>query len=211
VNALGTLSVLTVLGALLVSCAASTPLQNSPNASTLGEKMAREAFAAAAQPLAVRAKQDRSQELCGMEPGQRAEIARLANSSMRYPASGILLGDWKLGEKIALDGSGERIRGGRVESAKQNGGNCYACHALDPAEVNAGNLGPNLSRYGAQRGASDALIKYTYEKIYNAWAFSPCSSMPRLGASGYLTLDQITHVVAYLIDPASPVNARAYP
>jgi sulfur-oxidizing protein SoxX len=32
--------------------------------------------------------------------------------------------------------------------------------------------------------------------------------MPRLGSSGYLTPDQITHVVAYLIDPQSPVNRQ---
>jgi sulfur-oxidizing protein SoxX len=32
--------------------------------------------------------------------------------------------------------------------------------------------------------------------------------MPRLGATGHLTPEQITHMVAYLIDPASPINKR---
>jgi sulfur-oxidizing protein SoxX len=30
--------------------------------------------------------------------------------------------------------------------------------------------------------------------------------MPRLGANGFLTPEQIAHVVAYLVDPQSPVN-----
>ncbi|MDO8552227.1 MAG: hypothetical protein Q7S01_01705, partial [bacterium] len=59
-----------------------------------------------------------------------------------------------------------------------------------------------------KRGNSDAIAKYTYEKLYNAWAYFPCSNMPRLGHNGHLTPAQITHVVAYLTDPASPVNRK---
>jgi L-cysteine S-thiosulfotransferase len=62
--------------------------------------------------------------------------------------------------------------------------------------------------YGAQRGNSDVVIRYTYEKIYNAWAYYPCSNMPRLGHNGYLTPEQIAHVVAYLVDLQSPVNRK---
>jgi sulfur-oxidizing protein SoxX len=118
------------------------------------------------------------------------------------------MGDWKTGERLALDGVGMRVRGGRVEKVKENGANCYACHALDPKEVNAGNMGPSLAGYGAQRGNSEAIVKYTYEKIYDAWAYFPCSNMPRMGHNGFLTPEQITHVVAYLVDPASPVNRK---
>jgi hypothetical protein len=32
--------------------------------------------------------------------------------------------------------------------------------------------------------------------------------MPRLGNSGYLTPEQIVHVVAYLVDAESPVNRK---
>jgi hypothetical protein len=32
--------------------------------------------------------------------------------------------------------------------------------------------------------------------------------MPRLGATRHLTPEQITHMVAYLLDPASPINKR---
>jgi sulfur-oxidizing protein SoxX len=52
------------------------------------------------------------------------------------------------------------------------------------------------------------VLRYTYDKIYNAWGSFPCSNMPRLGARGYLTPEQITHVVAYLTDPQSPVNRK---
>jgi sulfur-oxidizing protein SoxX len=32
--------------------------------------------------------------------------------------------------------------------------------------------------------------------------------MPRLGAHGFLTPEQIADVVAYLVDPQSPVNRK---
>jgi sulfur-oxidizing protein SoxX len=71
-----------------------------------------------------------------------------------------------------------------------------------------GNLGPSLTGYGQQRGNSEPVVKYTYEKIYNAWMYFPCSNMPRLGHNGFLTPEQIAHVVAYLVDPQSPVNRK---
>jgi sulfur-oxidizing protein SoxX len=45
-----------------------------------------------------------------------------------------------------------------------------------------------------------------YGKIYNAEAYSACTSMPRFGHSGVLTEQQIKDVVALLMDPNSPVN-----
>jgi len=133
---------------------------------------------------------------------------KLARESFRYPASGRLAGDWKAGEKLAYDGAGDRIQFGRLEKRAENGGLCQNCHALAPGEVNVGNVGPSLAGYGAQRGNSEAVAKLTYERIYNAWAYSPCSNMPRLGANGHLTPDQIAHLVAYLIDPQSPINRK---
>ena len=70
------------------------------------------------------------------------------------------------------------------------------------------NIGPSPKNYCVQRGSSEEIAKFTYEKIYNAWAYFPCSNMPRLGASGHLKPEQIVHLVAYLIDPASPINKR---
>jgi sulfur-oxidizing protein SoxX len=117
------------------------------------------------------------------------------------------MGDWKTGEKYYKMGFAYRI--GTVEPddpKKDRGGNCYACHAADPKEVAFGTIGPGLTGYGKLRGASDEIVKYTYEKIYNAQAFNACSQMPRLGHNGILTPEKIAHITAYLISPESPVN-----
>ena len=135
-------------------------------------------------------------------------MVKLARASIRYPASGKLVGDWKIGENLAHDGAGDRIQRGQLEKRKENGGLCQNCHALAPGEINVGNVGPALTGYGTQRGDSEATAKFTYEKIYNAWTYFPCSNMPRLGANHHLTPEQITHLVAFLIDPKSPVNRR---
>lgn len=176
------------------------------------EQMVREAHTITGPELNRRTVQDASQQTCSQIGGakltqdQAAAIVKTARESIRYPASGKLTGDWKIGEQLVADGRGQRIVNSKVEALKENGALCTNCHAMDPKEVNAGNLGPTLTGYGAQRGNSEAVARYTYERIYNAWAFMPCSNMPRLGANGFLTPEQIAHVVAYLLDPSSPVN-----
>jgi sulfur-oxidizing protein SoxX len=180
----------------------------------LAESMVSTSFSAPAPALLKRLEQDRSQRICStigdarLSQEEAAEVVRLARESIRYPASGKLVGDWRRGEKLAHDGAGDRIQFGRLEKRKENGGLCQNCHALAPGEINVGNVGPSLTGYGAQRGSSEAVAKLTYERIYNAWAYAPCSNMPRLGATGHLTPEQITHMVAYLIDPQSPVNRK---
>ena len=161
-----------------------------------------------------RLEQDKSQQICSkigdakLTQAESAEVVKLAQASMRYPAGGKFAGNWKTGSTLAHDGAGDRIRNGKTEPSKQNGGLCQNCHALAPGEINVGNVGPSLTGYGTQRGNSEAIAKYTYEKIYNAWAYFPCSNMPRLGATGHLTPEQITHLVAFLIDPQSPINKK---
>jgi sulfur-oxidizing protein SoxX len=135
-------------------------------------------------------------------------VVALARASMQYPESGKLVGNWKVGDAIAHDGAGDRIQHGVLEKRKENGGLCQNCHALAPGELNVGNIGPALTGYGLQRGGSEAVAKLTYERIYNGWAYAPCSNMPRLGAHRHLTPEQITHLVAYLIDPQSPINKK---
>jgi sulfur-oxidizing protein SoxX len=135
-------------------------------------------------------------------------VVKLARASIEYPKSGKLVGDWKVGDALAHDGAGDRIQYGQLEKRKENGGLCQNCHALAPGEINVGNVGPPLTGYGLQRGNSEAIAKFTYEQIYNAWTYFPCSNMPRLGASRHLTPEQITHLVAYLIDPQSPINTK---
>lgn len=177
----------------------------------MAEKMVFEAFSASPAHM-KRLEQDRSQQICSkvgdakLSQDEAAEVVKLARASIRYPASGKLAGDWKTGDLLAHDGAGDRIRNGKTENRKQNGALCQNCHALAPGEINVGNVGPSLTGYGKQRGNSEAIVKYTYEKIYNAWVYFPCSNMPRLGATGHLTPEQVTHMVAYLLDPQSPIN-----
>lgn len=207
----GYLAVIAASATVVVGCA-SFPDAESTRA--LGEQAASTAYPGMPPALTQRAVQDAEQKVCStigdakLTSEEAARVVAASRASIKYPASGKLAGDWKVGAKLVASGAGMRVRGGRVEKAKENGALCINCHALDPREVNVGNLGPSLTGYGAQRGATDATVKYTYEKIYNAWTYFPCSNMPRLGAKGYLTPEQIAHVVAYLVDPQSPVNRK---
>lgn len=195
--------------ALLIAGCATFP--DPAETRDLAERLVREGFNAS-PAHARRLEQDRAQQICSLAAGaklsqeQAAEVVSLSRASFQYPKSGKLVGDWKVGNALAHDGAGDRIRDGKPEPRNFNGGLCQNCHALAPGEINVGNVGPSLTAYGAQRGNSDAIAKYLYEKIYNAWAYFPCSNMPRLGATGHLTPEQITHIVAFLIDPQSPIN-----
>lgn len=198
---------------LLGSCATQPPTVSAGRI---------EAILAGAYPDATaeqkrRSVQDDAQKLCSkavaqpLNPEEAVKVVESSRASIKYPASDKLSGDWKIGEKLAQDGYGLRLLpggGGDVIPNRANGANCYACHTLDPKEVNAGNLGVNLSGFGLARGNTPETQKYAYDKVYNAWAFFPCSQMPRMGANGFLTPEQITHVVAFLLDPASPVNKK---
>jgi L-cysteine S-thiosulfotransferase len=180
----------------------------------IAEKMVSEDFSAPQPSLLKRLMQDKSQQICSkignakLTQEEAAEVVKLARASIQYPQSGKLVGDWKVGDKLAQDGAGDRIQLGMLEKRKENGGLCQNCHALAPGEINVGNVGPSLTGYGLQRGNSEAVAKLTYERIYNGWAYAPCSNMPRLGANRHLTPEQIAHLVAYLIDPQSPINTK---
>jgi sulfur-oxidizing protein SoxX len=198
--------------ALVAAGCASYP--DTATTRQLAERMVSESFAAPAPALLKRLEQDRSQQICSKIGGAKltqeeaAAVVEMARASIRYPASGKLVGDWRIGDKLAHDGAGDRIQSGRLEKRKENGGLCQNCHALAPGEINVGNVGPSLTGYGTQRGNSEAVAKLTYERIYNGWAYAPCSNMPRLGANRHLTPEQITHLVAFLLDPQSPINSR---
>jgi L-cysteine S-thiosulfotransferase len=194
--------------ASLVAACAGRPSENE--ARRQAEQTFRSAFTQGNQELAARVmEQDEVQQLCtkyrNRPPGDVADrIEKSQQATIVYPASGKLMGDWREGEKIAQDGYGFRFTD--TNAKRPNGGNCYACHQIAPQEISFGTLGPSLRGYGRQRGASDAIQRYTYGKIYNSEAFSACSNMPRLGYHKVLTPEQITHVVALLLDPESPVN-----
>ena len=187
---------------------------SAEEAREIGEQFVSDAYPGMPEALTRRAIQDADQKLCSKIGGEKltaeeaTQIVESARASMRYPDGGRLAGDWKVGEQLANNAAGMRIREGRVEQVKENGALCINCHALDPSEVNAGNLGPPLTGYGLRVGDAEGAVKYVYEKIYNAWVYFPCSNMPRLGHNGYLTPQQIAHVVAYLVDPQSPINRK---
>lgn len=135
------------------------------------------------------------------------KLEKLNAATIRYPVDGKLIGDWKEGEKLAAVGTGGHI--GFIQPdppGRVRGGNCYACHELAKKELAYGTIGPSLHHFGKVRGNSEDIIKYAYDKIYNSNAFSACTNMPRFGLHNWLTPEQITHIVAFLIDPESPVN-----
>jgi len=134
---------------------------------------------------------------------QVAEITRQALASVKQPADGKYLGDWKAGEKIAQSGKGWQYSD---DPAKLAGGNCYACHNMSKGEISYGNIGPSLLHYAKTRGTSEKVMRYTWSKIYNSHITSACSVMPRFGAAGLLTEAQLKDVMALLFDPHSPVN-----
>jgi L-cysteine S-thiosulfotransferase len=133
----------------------------------------------------------------------RAQLEKSALAAVKYPANSQWLGDWKQGEAIAQRGVGLQFS----DDAKTvNGGNCYACHQITKAEISFGNIGPSLYNYGKLRGTTDEIKRYTWAKIWNAHSYNACSSMPRFGDAGILSEEQIRHVMALLLDPASPAN-----
>ena len=140
--------------------------------------------------------------------GDRIEQANL--KTVQIPADGKFLGDWKAGELIAQNGRGLTWAD---TAGSANGGNCYNCHRIGPAEVSYGTIGPSLYNYGKIRGVSNPdsaaakpIVEYTWGKLWNARAYNACSGMPRFGHSKILGEKQLKDVMALLLDPASPVN-----
>lgn len=138
-----------------------------------------------------------------IDSAKTAALQKAALDAIKFPADGNYLGNWKSGEEIAQTGKGMQYSD---DASKPNGGNCYACHELDPAEISYGNMGPSLKQYGKLRGQSEGMLKYTWTRIWNSHAYNACSHMPRFGDAGILTEQQIKDLMALLFDPASPVN-----
>ena len=153
--------------------------------------------------------QDQTQKTCSKyhnEPPEADADAIRAHerAAIVYPADGELIGDWRKGEKLAQSGYGGRFTDS--PPTQENGGNCYACHQLDATELSYGTLGPSLLQYGKLHHYAQADVKAVYERIFNPQAAVACANMPRLGTSGFLTVDQIKDLVAYVMSPQSPVN-----
>ena len=192
-------------GGVLAACATAV---SDAEADKHAESAFEQAFAHSGRPdMVARLKQDYVQQFCSHYRNQppkdvAEEIERSQMAAIQYPAK--LMGDWRQGEKIAQDGYGLRFTD--ASAKRPNGGNCYACHRLAPQELSYGTLGPSLYQFGKLRGSGPDMQRYTYGRIYNSQAFAACSNMPRFGYNHVLTPEQITHLVALLLDPDSPVN-----
>ena len=165
-------------------------------------------FVAKNQATMARLQQDAVQEVCSAPRGTPVEETVLSElrqqrlDAVVLPADGVFLGDWQRGAEVAGNGRGLQSSD---DPTKPNGGNCYACHQLAPDEVAYGTLGPSLTGYGA-RGQSEPMLRYTWTKLWDTHAYNLCSHMPRFGAQGILSEQQLKDVMAYLLDPSSPVN-----
>lgn len=163
-----------------------------------------------------RVEQDLAQQACsGEKQPDEATAKRIETEQMatiKWPAGGQYLGDWREGEKLAQNGRGMTWTD---PAGMPSGGNCYNCHQISKAEISFGTIGPSLYQYGKLRGVSDpaapetaAIVQYTWGKIWNAKAYNACSGMPRFGHAGVLTEAQVRDIMALLLDPKSPVNAQ---
>ena len=198
---LASAGLLAVAAALLASCA--TPQRDyRPDALA----MMKRDFHAKGIAGMDRLNEDAVQAACnkyGDNPpqGVAEKLQKEQLATVKWPADGKLLGDWKAGEKIAQNGQGMSWsdKGGA-------GGSCYNCHQIGPRESSFGTIGPSLYQFAKLRGYGADIQRYAYGKIYNAKAYSLCSQMPRMGHVGALTEQQMKDLTALVMDPASPVN-----
>lgn len=204
------MAVTVALSGLAAVCRAEEPVPSvkhseAPRTGVVLKK----AFPRAPADWSARLKPDATMTTCAAyrnhPPKAVAEaIAARERARIRYPDDGRLIGDWRNGERIAQSGYGMRFTD--IDKTRANGGNCYACHRITNAEVSYGTLGASLVNYGRLKDDKEAAARAVYDKIYNSHAAVPCSLMPRFGANGILTIEQIKDLVALLMDPESPVN-----
>lgn len=192
------------LAALPVTAAA-------PNYPEMTKEILYESFKANGQAGMTRLGQDEVNAACTaadvagkpIDDAIRARVEAENLKTVKFPADGNFMGDWKIGEKIAQSGRGSTWSD---KPGSENGGNCYNCHQISKTEVSYGNLGPSLYQYGKLRGTSKEILEYTWVKLYNAKAYNACTNMPRFGHFGILTETQMKHLMALLLDPKSPIN-----
>lgn len=199
-----------VLAAITVVAGCATMSAGTDYSRTMSDMMRADFTAKGPATMERMLDQDEAQRLCSEYPfaeSRPKEVAATIEANqlkiVKYPADGKYLGKWQEGEKIAQNGRGMQSSD---KADAINGGNCYACHQMTQKEISFGNIGPSLYQYGKLRGDSEAIVKYTWAKVYNAQAFNACSNMPRFGHAGILTEPQLKDLMALLLDPASPVN-----
>ena len=198
---------------LLASCATGPSPQDVAEAT---QKVLKSSFRDQGIAKISWLEQDASNKACSEAQGAALDD-KLAKSieeanlkTVKMPASGKFIGDWKEGEKIAQNGRGMTWTDA---PGSPNGGSCYNCHQISKEELSFGSIGPSLYNYGKLRGVADPaaadskpIVDYTWGKLWNAKAYNACSGMPRFGHAGILSENQLQHVMALLLDPQSPVN-----
>ncbi|MET0543160.1 MAG: sulfur oxidation c-type cytochrome SoxX [Variovorax sp.] len=201
--------------ALLVVAAVAAGCATTPKVDydKLALEMINGSFRAQGQAGIDRLKQDEAQRICSGPAPAAADLKRIETAELatiKPPASGRYIGDWREGEKLAQNGRGMTWTDPAGTPA---GGNCYNCHQMSKAEISFGTIGPSLYNYGKLRGVADPadpaaapIVQYTWGKIWNAKAYSACSEMPRFGHAKVLSEQQIQDLMALLLDPKSPVN-----
>ncbi len=201
--------------ATLAGCAALAP---PPDYDTLTAQMMSASFRDEGIATVDRLQQDESNAACSkaqsgsVSEAQANAIQAAALKSVRWPTDGNFIGDWREGEKLAQNGRGLTWTDKSAAPAA-NGGNCYNCHQISPAEISFGTIGPSLYQYGKTRGVTDPasaaarpIVEYTWAKLWNAKAYNACSGMPRFGHGGLLDETQLKHLMALILDPKSPAN-----
>ena len=201
--------------AALASCA--SPSMSMPGAAELLATL-KSSFSERGPAKMDRLDQNEVQRICteadktgkAVNEETRKKIETALYSGIPYPTDAKYIGNWQEGEKIAQDGTGLQYSDA---IGKPSGANCYACHQIAPKEISFGNLGPSLYKYGVNRGVKDpnaaeseAIVKYTWARLWNTHSVNLCSSMPRFGDAKILTNEQLKDVMALLLDPQSPVN-----
>lgn len=206
----------TALGAAAVTMLGCATLPSSADLDAQAAAMIRASFRAQGIAGLDRLDQDLGQKACSSEQPPSEALARQveaqAQATIRWPAGGRYLGDWREGEKLAQNGRGMTWTD-RSPAPQANGAQCYNCHQVSRQEISFGTIGPSLYNYGKLRGVTDpldpasaAIVQYTWGKLWNSKAYGACSNMPRFGHAQLLSEDQIRHVMALLLDPRSPVN-----
>lgn len=211
-------SIATVLAAVtasaLVAGCASLPASAELDAQAL--TMIKSSFRDQGIAKVDRLNQDLGQAACSSDKPPADDVAKRveaeAMATIRPPAGGQYLGDWREGEKLAQNGRG-MTWSDKSAAPSTNGAQCYNCHQIGKQEISFGTIGPSLYNYGKLRGVKDVadpasapIVQYTWGKLWNSKAYSACSNMPRMGHMKLLNEEQIRHIMALLLDPASPVN-----
>ena len=204
---------LAVAATALVGCA-SLPSPQELDAQAMA--MHKAAFRDQGIAKVDRINQDLGQKACSSALPPTEAVAKQIEAeslaSIKWPAGGRYLGDWREGEKLAQNGRGMTWTDSTTATSA-NGAQCYNCHQISKEEISFGTIGPSLYQYGKLRGVKDpsdpasaAVVQYTWAKMWNSKAYSACSNMPRFGHMKLLDEQQIRDVMALLLDPKSPVN-----